>query len=61
MFCRRVDNFKTYFLILSVKIVTMIDSFSSSVDSTVGIDVINKVVEFFQSLTRTMMYSGFWN
>ena len=39
----------------------MIGDFPSSVDSAAGLDVFKTVVGSFESLTRTMMYSGFWN
>ena len=39
---------------------TMIGSFLYSIDSAVGIDVSRAVISYFNSLTRTMIYSGFW-
>ena len=39
---------------------TMIGSFLYSIDSAVGIDVSRAVISYFNSRTRTMIYSGFW-
>ena len=35
--------------------------FFSSVDNSVGLDVLSIVIKVFMSLTNTMMSSGFWN
>ena len=39
----------------------MIRSFLSSVDSTVGLDVLKIVLGYFKDLTRKMVSSGLWN
>ena len=39
----------------------MIRSLFSSVDSTVGLDVLKIVLGYFKVLTRTMVSSGLWN
>ena len=39
----------------------MIEYFSSSADSAVGLDVFKTIVGSFKYLTRTRIYSGFWN